>query len=210
MAELKIAIIAGSTRPGRHARYVAEWVAGQAVGRPDVRYDIVDLADRPLPLYDEAIPPSYAQYQNEHTKAWAATIAPYDGFIFVSPEYNDSTSAALKNALDYLYAKWQNKAAAFAAYGSLSGARAVEHLRLICPELQMATVRQQLAFSLFTDFENFTTFTPATLHNDSAAVMFALLEGSVPEHARYRRGATITGTEDRTPAEDIDNEHTDG
>ena len=76
MAELKIAIIAGSPRPGRHARYVAEWVAGQAVGRPDVRYDIVDLADRPLPLYDEAIPPSYAQYQNEHTKAWAATIAP--------------------------------------------------------------------------------------------------------------------------------------
>lgn len=74
----------------------------------------------------------------------------------------------------------------------------------------MSTVRQQLAFSLFTDFENFTTFTPATLHNDSAAVMFALLEGSVPEHARYRRGATITGTEDRTPAEDIDNEHTDG
>lgn len=56
MAELKIAIIAGSTRPGRHARYVAEWVVGQAVGRPDVRYDIVDLADRPLPLYDEAIP----------------------------------------------------------------------------------------------------------------------------------------------------------
>jgi NAD(P)H-dependent FMN reductase len=66
------------------------------------------------------------------------------------------------------HAEWQNKAAAFAAYGSLSGARAVEHLRLICSELQMATVRQQLSFSLFTDFANFTTFTPAPLHNDSA------------------------------------------
>jgi NAD(P)H-dependent FMN reductase len=176
MTELTIAIITGSTRPGRHARAVADWVLSQATGRPGVRYDIVDLADHPLPLYDEAVPPSYAQYQNEHTKAWAATIAPYDGFIFVSPEYNHSTSAALKNALDYIYAEWQNKAAAFAAYGSLSGARAVEHLRLICAELQMATVRQQLGFSLFTDFENFTAFTPATLHNDSAAAMFAQLE----------------------------------
>ena len=68
------------------------------------------------------------------------------------------------------------RAAAFAAYGSLSGARAVEHLRLICAELHMATVRQQLAFSLFTDFDNFTAFTPATMHNDSAAIMFAQLE----------------------------------
>jgi NAD(P)H-dependent FMN reductase len=177
MTELKIAIVAGSTRPGRHSRAVADWIFGQAGGRPGVRYDIVDLLDHPLPLYDEAMPPSYGQYQNEHTKAWAATIAPYDGFIFVSPEYNHSTSAALKNALDYIYAEWQNKAAAFVAYGSLSGARAVEHLRLICAELQMATVRQQLGFSLFTDFENFTTFTPATVHSDSAATMFAQLEG---------------------------------
>jgi NAD(P)H-dependent FMN reductase len=105
-----------------------------------------------------------------------ATIAPYDGYIFVSPEYNHSTSAVLKDALDHLYAEWHNKAAAFAAYGSLSGARAVEHLRLICAELHMATVRQQLAFSLFTDFDNFTAFTPATMHNDSAAIMFAQLE----------------------------------
>jgi NAD(P)H-dependent FMN reductase len=176
MTELRIAIIAGSTRPGRHARSVADWVLGQAAGRPGVRYDIVDLVDHALPLYDEALPPSYGQYQNEHTKAWAATIARYDGFIFVSPEYNHSTSAVLKNALDYIYAEWQNKAAAFAAYGSLSGARAVEHLRLICAELQMATVRQQLAFSLFTDFEGFTAFAPGPLHNDSAAVMFAQLE----------------------------------
>src|ERR1700755_2761304 len=176
MTGLGIAIIAGSTRPGRHAGAVSEWILGQAAERPSVRYDIVDLADHPLPRYAEALPPSYGQYQNEHTKAWAATIAPYDGFIFVSPEYNHSTSAVLKNALDYLYAEWQNKAAAFAAYGSMSGARAVEHLRLVCAELQMATVRQQLAFSLFTDFESFTTFSPAPLHNESAVAMFDQLE----------------------------------
>ena len=85
MSELKIGIILGSTRPGRHGADVAEWVLGQAAGRPDARYELVDLADRPLPLYLEAVPPSYAQYQNEHTKAWAATIASYDGFIFVTP-----------------------------------------------------------------------------------------------------------------------------
>jgi NAD(P)H-dependent FMN reductase len=177
MTELKIAIIVGSTRPGRNGRTVADWVLGQAAGRPGVRYDIVDLQDHSLPLLDEAMPPSFGQYQNAHTKAWAATIAPYDGFVFVSPEYNHSTSSALKNALDYLYAEWTNKAAALVAYGSLGGARAVEHLRLICAELQMATVRQQLAFSLFTDFENFTTFNPAALHKDAATTMLDQLEG---------------------------------
>ena len=176
MTELKIAIIVGSTRPGRHARAVADWVLGQAAERPGACYEIVDLADHPLPLLDEALPPSFGQYQHEHTQAWAATIAPYDGFVFVSPEYNHSTSAALKNALDYLHAEWRNKAAALAAYGSLGGARAVEHLRLVCAELEMATVRQQLAFSLFTDFENFTTFSPADLHNGAAATLFTQLE----------------------------------
>jgi NAD(P)H-dependent FMN reductase len=176
MTELKIAIIVGSTRPGRHARSVADWVLSQTAGR-SAHYDIVDLQDQALPLLDEAMPPSFGQYQNAHTKAWAATIAPYDGFVFVTPEYNHSTSAALKNAIDYLYAEWTNKAAALVAYGSLGGARAVEHLRLVCAELQMATIRQQLAFSLFTDFENFSSFTPAALHNDSAATMLDQLEG---------------------------------
>ncbi|MFC9789825.1 NADPH-dependent FMN reductase [Rhodococcus sp. NPDC127528] len=176
MTDLNIAIVAGSTRPGRHSRMVADWVLDRATGRSGVRYDIVDLTDHPLPLFDEATPPSFGQYQNAHTKAWAATIAPFDGFVFVSPEYNHSTSAALKNALDYLYAEWQNKAAALVGYGSLSGTRAVEHLRLICAELQMATVRQQLAFSLFNDFQNFTSFAPAARHDDAADAMFTQLE----------------------------------
>lgn len=172
----EIAIVVSSTRPGRHSRMVADWVLGRAAGRSGVRYDIVDLTDHPLPLLDEAMPPSFGQYQKAHTKAWAATIAPYDGFVFVSPEYNHSTSAALKNALDYLYAEWQNKAAALVGYGSVGGTRAVEHLRLICAELQMATVRQQLAFSLFTDFEKFTTFAPAAHHDAAATTMFTQLE----------------------------------
>ena len=176
MTDVKIGIIVGSTRPGRHARAVADWVLGQTSGRPDARYEIVDLADHPLPHLDEPMPPSFGQYQHDHTKAWAATIAGYDGFIFVTPEYNHSTSGVLKNAIDYVYAEWNNKAAGFVAYGSLGGARAIEHLRGVCGELQIATVRQQLSFSLFTDFENFAAFTPAPLHNDAAATLFDQLE----------------------------------
>jgi len=82
----------------------------------------------------------------------------------------------LKNAIDYLYAEWNNKAAAFVAYGSLGGARAIEHLRTMCGGLKIATIRQQLSFSLFTDFENFAAFTPAPLHNDVAIVLFDELE----------------------------------
>ena len=96
--------------------------------------------------------------------------------MFVSPEYNHSTSGVLKNAIDYLYAEWNNKAAAFVSYGSLGGARAIEHLRAICAELQIAGVRQHLSFSLFTDFENFTAFSPAPSHQDMAAVLFGQLE----------------------------------
>jgi NAD(P)H-dependent FMN reductase len=81
----------------------------------------------------------------------------------------------LKNGIDYLYTEWNNKAAAFVAYGSL-GARAIEHLRAVCGELQIATVRQQLSFSLFTDFENFAAFTPASLYNDAAVTLFDQLE----------------------------------
>jgi NAD(P)H-dependent FMN reductase len=158
---------------------LAPWRIGLSLRRKGAQeFNTMSSISRnhPLPLLDEAMPPGLGQYENAHTKARAGVIAAYDGFVFVSPEYNHSTSAALKNALDYLYAEWVNKAASFAAYGSVGGARAVEHLRLICAELQIATVRQQLAFSLFTDFENISTFAPAALHQDSAMTMFAQLE----------------------------------
>ena len=158
MSELKIGIILGSTRPGRNGKAVADWVLDKAQARIGADYDLIE-------------------YAGEHTKAWAATIAPYDGYVFVTPEYNHSTSGVLKNAIDYLYAEWSNKAAAFVSYGSVGGARAVEHLRLICSELQIAHVRQQLSFSMFTDFENFSTFRPvAAIHDDAATVMFDQLE----------------------------------
>ena len=158
---LKIAIVLGSTRPGRNGEAVAKWAYELASQRSDAEFELVDLAEFNLPHLDEAIPPSLGQYAQAHTKAWAEKIASFDGFVFVTPEYNHSTSGALKNAIDFLFAEWNNKAAGFVSYGSVGGTRAVEHLRLIMSELQVATVRAQVALSLFTDFENFSSFRPA-------------------------------------------------
>lgn len=164
---LKIAIIIGSTRPGRKAESVARWVYEIASKRSDATFEVVDIMDYNLPLLDEPIPPSQHKYSQPHTKVWAEKIDGFDGFVFVTPEYNHSTSAALKNAIDFLYQEWNNKAAGFVSYGSIGGARAVEHLRLIMGELQIADVRAQVMLSLFTDFENFTTFKPAPFQTDA-------------------------------------------
>src|SRR3546814_15195971 len=102
----KIAIIVGSTRPGRLGAAVAEWVNQVASRRTDAEFEIVDIADFALPLLDEPLPASMGQYANEHTKVWAAKIAPFDGFVFVAPEYNHGISGGLKNAVDYLSGDW--------------------------------------------------------------------------------------------------------
>jgi NAD(P)H-dependent FMN reductase len=156
----RIGIILGSTRPNRNGEQVAKWVYDIASRRSDAEFELVDLRDYPLPHLDEPLPPSMGHYQNEHTKQWADKIASFDGFVFVTPEYNHSTSGVLKNAIDYLYAEWNNKAAGFVSYGAVGGARAAEHLRLVAGELQMADVRQQVALSLLTEFENFSVFKP--------------------------------------------------
>ena len=168
---LKIAIIVGSTRPGRKADSVAKWVHEIAKKRGDAEYEVVDIKDYNLPLLDEPVPPSMGQYSQQHTKTWSAKIASFDAYVFVTPEYNHGTSGALKNAIDYLYREWNNKAAGFVSYGSIGGARATENLRLIMGELQVADVRAQVMLSLFTDFENFTVFKPAAIHEKSVHTM---------------------------------------
>src|SRR6202042_1931078 len=99
-----------------------------------------------------------------HTKAWSAAIASFDGYVFVTPEYNHGTSGVLKNAIDFLYGEWSDKAAGFIGYGYTMGARAIENLRLVMASLQVATVRPQLGLSLFADFERATVFKPTEVH----------------------------------------------
>ena len=168
---IKIAVILGSTRPGRNGEAVAKWVLNLAQKRSDAQFELVDIKDFNLPVLDEAVPASQAQYSKEHTKKWSAKIASFDAYIFVTPEYNHSTSGALKNAIDFLYNEWNNKAAGFVGYGSAGGTRAVEHLRLIMAELQIADVRGQVALSLMTDFENFKDFKPASYHEKTLSTM---------------------------------------
>ncbi len=170
--ELRIGIIVGSTRPGRKAEAVAKWVLEHAAPRTDAAFELVDIKDFNLPLLDEAIPPMYRKYEHEHTKIWSAKIDSLDGFIFVTPEYNHATSGALKNAIDYLYQEWNNKAAGFVSYGSAGGVRAVENLRLIMGELLVADVRGQVALSLGADFENYSVFKPSPHHAKLLGTMF--------------------------------------
>ncbi len=146
-----IAIVTGSTRPGRKALAIAKWVHGLAGLREDASFDVVDIADFQLPHLDEPIPPIMASYEQAHTHAWSTTIASYDGYVFVTPEYNHSTSGALKNAIDFLFAEWNDKACGFVSYGVQGGTRAVEHLRLVAGELKLADVRSQVGLSRFTD-----------------------------------------------------------
>jgi NAD(P)H-dependent FMN reductase len=164
---LNVAIITGSTRPGRKSEAVARRVHGIAARRDGASFELVDIADFDLPLLDEPVPPMMHQYSKPHTVSWAAKIAAFDAFVFVTPEYNHGTSGALKNAIDFLFQEWNDKAAGFVGYGSAGGVRAVESLRLVMGELKVADVRAQVALSLYTDFENVTTFKPGA-HQEAA------------------------------------------
>ena len=168
---IKIAIILGSTRPGRNGEAVAKWVYQVAQKRGDAEFELVDIKDFNLPLLDEPAPPIMGQYSKPHTKAWAAKIGSFDAYVFVTPEYNHGTSGALKNAIDFLFAEWNNKAAGFVSYGGAGGARAVEQLRLVLAEVQIATVRNQVLLSMFTDFENFSVFKPGPQQKTSVNAM---------------------------------------
>jgi NAD(P)H-dependent FMN reductase len=172
---IRIAIIIGSTRPNRLGEAVGHWVHDIAGARSDAKYELIDLKDVDLPLLDEPVPPSQGKYSKDHTKAWAARIASYDGFVFVTAEYNHGIPAALKNAIDFLYREWNNKAAGFVGYGSAGGARAVECLRLVMGELMVADVRQQVMLSLAADFENYSVFKPAAQHEKSLHTMLGQL-----------------------------------
>lgn len=168
----KIAIVTGSTRPGRVNQGVAQWVLAQAQEFGGADFELVDIMDFNLPILDEPFPAAYQNYQNDHTKSFSAKMNEFDGYIFIVGEYNHSVQPALANALSYINAELNNKAAGMVGYGSAMGARAVEHLRGILSELQIAHVQKTGMFSLFTDFENFSAFAPTEQAAKSVQPMF--------------------------------------
>jgi NAD(P)H-dependent FMN reductase len=192
---IRTAVIIGSTRPERVGEQVARWFYDLAKGRGDAEYELIDIKNFNLPLLDEPAPPSMGQYSKPHTKAWAAKIDSFDAFIFVTPEYNRGTSGALKNAIDFLYQEWNDKAAGFVGYGSAGGTRAVESLRLVMGELQVADVRSQVQLSLHTDFENFTTFKPHSRHEKLVQDMLDQVTtwGTALKRVRAERARAVGG-----------------
>src|SRR3954452_16545537 len=151
--ELRIGIILGSTRPGRRGEQIASWALETARAHGAADYELIDLAHHGLGNLDEGGNPNLQQYEHTHTRDWSARIDGFDGFVFLVPEYNHSFPGALKNALDYVYREWNDKAAGIVSYGGwASGVRAAEALRLVLAELQVATVRLQPAISTHANF----------------------------------------------------------
>jgi NAD(P)H-dependent FMN reductase len=141
MSKLKIAVIVGSVRPTRQGDKPAKWIAELARKTGDFDVELVDLKDYPLPLFDAPASDFWAPTPNETAAKWQAKLSAFDGYIFVTAEYNRSIPGALKNAIDWAYKPFIKKAAAFVGYGAVGGARAVEHLRNVMVELQVVPVR---------------------------------------------------------------------
>jgi NAD(P)H-dependent FMN reductase len=141
MAKPKIAVIISTTRAARFGEKPARWIYDIARERRDMSVELIDLRAYPMPFFDEQASNAWVPSKNEVAQRWQKKVAEFDGYIFVTAEYNRSMPAVLKNALDYAYPEWNRKAAACVGYGSVGAARSIEHLRLSCVELQMAPTR---------------------------------------------------------------------
>ena len=141
------AMIIGSTRESRFADKPVQWLAEVAAERDDLTLDTLDLRDFDLPFFDEMASNAHIPSQDARAVAWQDAIRPYDGYVFVTAEYNHSITGALKNALDQAYAEWVRKPFSALSYGGNGGVRAVEHLRAIGVELQMAPLKHAVAIN---------------------------------------------------------------
>lgn len=153
----KVGIILGSTREGRQGEKVAQWFLNQAKQNKEVEFELVDLRDWDLPFFNFPISPAYAPaYDPGMQTKWGEKIASFDGFVLVTPEYNHSFPAVLKNALDFVFKEWNNKPVSFVSYsaGPFGGIRAIEHLIPVVVELKMIPVREQISItSIFDAFD---------------------------------------------------------
>ncbi|MCP2164810.1 NADPH-dependent FMN reductase [Goodfellowiella coeruleoviolacea] len=181
---LKVGIIVGTTRPGRKAEDVANWVREIGSRRTDATFEVVDIAEHALPHLDEPEPARSGNYVQPHTQAWAKRIAGLDAFVFVTPEYNGFFPGSLKNALDFLYAEWTNKAAGIVSYGVGGGNRAAEQLRTLLGNLEVTAVSAGVSLTFDDDFENFSRFTPSEPQEKNVV---ALLDELVAQSAALKQ-----------------------
>ncbi|WP_018177159.1 NADPH-dependent FMN reductase [Jongsikchunia kroppenstedtii] len=168
-----IGIIIGSTRPNRRGADIGAWVQEAAARRDDASFVLIDLRDFSLPHFDQAIPPAMGGTQSESAKAWANAIGECDGFIFVTAEYNQWLPGALKNAIDFVFAEWCNKAAGIVSYGAAGGLGAAGQLRQMCGQFGIADIPAQVRLTLEADFEDMSRFRPRAT---SAAALDTMLD----------------------------------
>jgi len=161
----RIQIIVGSTRPGRFADKPVAWLVDRLSDRDDLELDVVDLRDHPLPLFNSPMSPVRTQrdYPNEDVAKLGRRLDSADGFITVTSEYNHGYPASLKNAMDYVFPEFNKKPMTFVGYGNAGGARAIEQLRLVTIEFEMAPLRRAVHIlpDLMRPAMTAETFTPA-------------------------------------------------
>jgi NAD(P)H-dependent FMN reductase len=169
---MNLLVVVGSTRPGRAGLPISEWFVKQAETHAGVDVTVADLAELNLPLLDEPNHPRLRQYLNPHTKAWGAIVDAADAIVFVTPEYNHSYPAALKNAIDYLHQEWQDKPVGFVSYGFASaGTRAVAALKPVVAALKMVPVAENVNIPFHTQFIDDGVVVPNEIMTQSADAM---------------------------------------
>jgi NAD(P)H-dependent FMN reductase len=193
---MRIAIIVGSTRPGRKGTTVGHWVNDHAQRRDDVpgkvSFELLELEDFDLPLLQEPTVPAAADrdYETPQTRAWSEAIDRYDGFVFVTPEYNHGVPAAMKNAVDVLGPEWAHKAVGFVSYGADGGVRAVEHWRTVVANVMMSAVRAQLSLLVFEDWHD-GDFRPLDRREGELATMLDQLVAMTEAVRTLRAGSGV-------------------
>jgi len=149
----RLAIVIGSTRPGRNGLPIARWFTERAEKHGGFDIEVADLAEIDLPLLDEPHHPRLRRYTRDHTHAWSETVARADAFVFVTPEYNTGYPAALKNAIDYLHEEWRYKPVGFVSYGGVAaGTRAVAQLKQVVTTLRMFPLVEAVNIPFHTQF----------------------------------------------------------
>jgi NAD(P)H-dependent FMN reductase len=173
----KLHVIICSTRPGRVGPVVADWFYGVAVEHGEFDVVLVDLATFNLPVYDEPNHPQRQDYQHQHTKAWSASVASADAFVFVTPEYNYGTPPSLLNALNYVYVEWNYKPAGFVSYGGVfGGGRGVQMTKMTLNTLKMVPIFEAVVIPWFAkQIDENKRFTPNDIQSGAATGMLTEL-----------------------------------
>ena len=179
--KLKLHVVTVSTRPTRVGPAITKWFVDFAKAESGDTFDVenIDLAAFNLPVFDEPKHPRFAEYEHEHTKKWAASVAAADAFVFVTPEYNYGPPPSFVNALTYLQREWQYKAAAFVSYGGVSaGLRGVQVEKLLLTTFKMMPIFEAVPIPMVAEHLKDGVFEAKEIHETSAKML-------LPELAKW-------------------------